>query len=166
MNDNNIIKALECCVYGQAVCKNCHYNYSDDCQRTMMIDVLDLNNRQKAEIERLQHILLNFMNEAEEWERKYGVDIENIPQIAILSTIEKSVIERIKSKATQEIAKTIHTEIENAIENNYAVKRNYQDKQHIINDEFVMYVDGKIHALSGIDDFIDKGLKEMVGDTE
>ena len=55
MNDNDIIKALECCVYGQDVCKNCHYNYSDDCQRTMMIDVLDLNSRQKAEVERLKH---------------------------------------------------------------------------------------------------------------
>lgn len=44
MTDNEIIKALECCVYGTSVCKKCYYNYSDDCQRTMMIDVLKLIN--------------------------------------------------------------------------------------------------------------------------
>lgn len=200
MTDNEIIKALECCVKSKTVkdCKEngcpasgkegCYYacaTESNDFIDAMLTDALDLINRQKerdkkneriieladktiktqsAEIERLQHILLNFMNETEEWERKYGVDTENIPQIAILSSVEKNVMKRIKFKVTQEITKKIHTEIKNAIENNYKVKREHQDNRNIINDEFVMYVDGKIHALCGIDDYVDNLLKEMVGD--
>lgn len=178
MTDEQIIKAVNYCadIEKNEDCEKCPIKEvcHNEAER-LIVKVADLLNRQKAEnselvgkidkleveIERLQHILLNFMNEAEKWERKYGVDIENIPQIAILSTVEKRVMKRIKTKATQEIAKTIDNEIKNAIENNLTVKRDYQDKENIINDEFVMYCDGKLHALYGINDFIDNLVKEM-----
>ena len=58
MNDNEIIKALECC--GNIVdstCKGCvyHETYNASCVVRLMRDALDLINRQKAEIERLKH---------------------------------------------------------------------------------------------------------------
>ena len=56
MTDNEIIKALECCVKGLE-CKNCpanphkgNYGY---CTSLLLKDALDLINRQQAEIERL-----------------------------------------------------------------------------------------------------------------
>ena len=57
MTDNEIIKALECCVrdgypYG---CKECPYNNSNlDCNERLDADALYLINRQKAEIEELE----------------------------------------------------------------------------------------------------------------
>lgn len=56
MDDNDIIKALECCVSDRMVCAECPaYNYgSEQCVDEMLQHALDLINRQKAEIERLK----------------------------------------------------------------------------------------------------------------
>lgn len=51
MTDNEIIKALECCSKGD--CDNCPNNYGSCCYR-LAKKSLDLINRQKAEIEKLQ----------------------------------------------------------------------------------------------------------------
>ena len=58
MTNNEIIKALECCVNEKADCKGCPYE-SDGCliengKNKLLEDTLDLINRQKAEIERLK----------------------------------------------------------------------------------------------------------------
>lgn len=54
MNDNEIIKALECC--RDCKCKDCPcYNKeTDGCKELDEQDILDLINRQKVEIEKLQ----------------------------------------------------------------------------------------------------------------
>ena len=60
----NIVRDLENCVYGRSVCKDCGYNQSDDCQRTMMIDALNLITKIKAENktlkEELQRVTENY----------------------------------------------------------------------------------------------------------
>lgn len=80
MTDNEIIKALECCVSEQYTCEQCpyqevkHYDYDngfeimpngkqyDDwsCDRWLNTDLLDLINRQKAEILELQKRIINW----------------------------------------------------------------------------------------------------------
>ena len=55
MTDNEIIKALELCRNENGICSDCPY--SDDytnCNTRIAKDVLDLINRQKAEVEKLQ----------------------------------------------------------------------------------------------------------------
>ena len=53
MTDNEIIKALECCV--NADCENCpSKTICDSDTERLVVKVFDLVNRQKAEIERLQ----------------------------------------------------------------------------------------------------------------
>lgn len=56
MTDNEIIKALECCVKNDvAQCTICpYYDMLHGCRRAMEKEVLDLINHQKAEIERLK----------------------------------------------------------------------------------------------------------------
>jgi hypothetical protein len=58
MNDNDIIKALGCCIHEPMLnCRNCPYESSCNMGRSdMQRDVLALVNRQKAEIDRLNHI--------------------------------------------------------------------------------------------------------------
>ncbi len=55
MTDNEIIKGLECCG-AESDCENCPYfkNKHHTCGKSFNTDVLDLINRQKAEIEALQ----------------------------------------------------------------------------------------------------------------
>lgn len=56
MTDNEIIKALECCKRpaNQTSCDDCPYQFSNEkCSSKLIDDALDLINRQKAEIERL-----------------------------------------------------------------------------------------------------------------
>ena len=61
MRDNDIIKALECCVSGDyttsqvEVCKPCPYFHDGNCTDLLKRNALDLINRQKAEIEVLQN---------------------------------------------------------------------------------------------------------------
>lgn len=54
MTDNEIIKALECCI-SSSDCKGCpsYIEKDDDCLGIKWLSILDLINRQKAEIERL-----------------------------------------------------------------------------------------------------------------
>ena len=56
MTDNEIIKALECCSYYD-VCLNCPCFSFCGCTPELLESALDLINRQKAEIERLNRIL-------------------------------------------------------------------------------------------------------------
>lgn len=63
MNDNDIIKAYKCCTLEACNCTaNCPYRGTsgkftgEECWRKAREDVLNLINRQKAEIERLNHI--------------------------------------------------------------------------------------------------------------
>lgn len=55
MTDNEIIKALECCVKTEFIsdCAKCEM-FAFDCKDILIENALDLINRQKAEIERLQ----------------------------------------------------------------------------------------------------------------
>lgn len=56
MNDNDIIKALECCnrPANQTSCDDCPYQFSDEkCSSKLIDDAIDLINRQKAENESL-----------------------------------------------------------------------------------------------------------------
>ena len=58
MTDNEIIKALECC--HRRECQECvrlltGRPIEDDCRLDLIYDALDLINRQRAEIERLQN---------------------------------------------------------------------------------------------------------------
>ena len=63
-----------------------------------------------AEIDRLKHILVAFMNEVENWEHKHGIDTSNIPKIAVLGTEKENCIRQAKSEAYREFAeKAIQT---------------------------------------------------------
>ena len=54
MTDNEIIKALECCSVHPMKCKKCPYQGLECCTNEHRKNALDLINRQKAEIERLE----------------------------------------------------------------------------------------------------------------
>lgn len=57
MTDNEIIKALGCCGEIDGLfCNGCTYKSENDCVVALARDAHDLINRQKAEIDRLNHI--------------------------------------------------------------------------------------------------------------
>ena len=61
MNDNEIIKALECCCKGDKCVGHCPFHNNkhdiDICTSRLTKNALDLINRQKAEVEKLQNEL-------------------------------------------------------------------------------------------------------------
>lgn len=61
LTDNEIIKALECCLSDIPPCITCKYDNDtitcDECMGELMKDALDLINRQKAEIERYKGVI-------------------------------------------------------------------------------------------------------------
>ena len=67
MTDNEIIKALECCISENNSCKGCPYiSFGLDCTEKRNNDCIDLINRQKAEIERLKTHLEELADEVED----------------------------------------------------------------------------------------------------
>ena len=55
MTDNEIIKALECCIHDDYdYCEECPYLKNKPCHEGLIQDAFNLINRQKAEIERLE----------------------------------------------------------------------------------------------------------------
>ena len=89
LTDNEIIKALECCC-GTAhdSCRDCPY---DDigCEDKLEKDALDLINRQKAEIERLQKQL------------KEGIDLSD----SVVKIFKAEVIKGFANKAIERVEK-------------------------------------------------------------
>lgn len=61
MKDNEIIKALECCMKTEFIsdCAKCEM-LASDCKDTLIENALDLINRQKAEILELQKRIINW----------------------------------------------------------------------------------------------------------
>lgn len=89
MNDNDIIKVIKHCI--NKTCVGCKrednkFNTSDSCRYDLLKDVLDLINRQKAEIERLQEHIKHTNN------------------------VVKQVVEDTKSEAIKEFAKRLKEE--------------------------------------------------------
>lgn len=76
MTDNEIIKALECCVFKTTdKCDKCILTrYGNDCKK-LGVYALDLINRQKAEIEELKKgINIELENYASEYDNKIKVE--------------------------------------------------------------------------------------------
>lgn len=89
MSDNEIIKALECCIKTQ--CENCcncgSWHEQWNCMTDIMKKALDLINRQKAEIERLD-IELRAMRGAA---NSYKLDNQRIRAEAIKEFADKVI---------------------------------------------------------------------------
>ncbi len=109
LTDNEIIKALECCV-NNGDCRECalnpkkgNYGY---CTEFAIKSALDLINRQKAEIERLYSLLLSFTDEVHTWSNKKGYDTTELSLISILGE-SKNIKANIKAEAYKEFAEML-----------------------------------------------------------
>ena len=77
-------------------------NFSED-----VAFIKDFINRQKAEIERLQKIIVGFMDEVGTWSNKYDVDISNIHKLPLLAKEDWNIRHKIKSEAIKEFAERL-----------------------------------------------------------
>jgi len=93
MTDSEIIKSLERCLSKRSEhnCVSCSFYETDFCYNALFIVVLNLINRQKAEIERLKKIEANILD----------VMRENIEQTQAEAI--KEFAERLKTKLKDEI---------------------------------------------------------------
>jgi hypothetical protein len=120
MNDNEIVKALECCNNppGKADCRTCPFYHSEGrCTENMLSNALDLINRLQAEIERLKtvhycidKVILGKQEFAiaDEYLIAYQNALERLyNNINLKSEARKEFAERIKSKL-RDLAKIEH----------------------------------------------------------
>ena len=92
MTDNEIIKALECCNGWDGRCLNCPLNREGtNCKEKLNSYALDLINRQKAEVERLNIELQSMRSAANSYKMHY----ETAKSEAV-----KDFVEKFKRKAT------------------------------------------------------------------
>ena len=128
LTDSEIVKALECLAYHKECPENeeCQYymdnrNICDNvslakdalnlinsqkAEKQAMLDYIrcleEENKKQKAEVERLQKIIVGFMDEVGTWSNKYDVDISNIYKLPILAKEDFNIRNKIKSEARKE----------------------------------------------------------------
>ena len=136
-----IIKGLECCIAFD--CRNCPLGSKCNSSPPSPLPfkcALDLINRQKAEIERLNEYIKRCKSGEEYW--------------------VKCLLDR-PNEACKEFAEEIKEEIENAYNNNSKVLSKHMSKYaECPNYEFITTVQGKMNTLRGLDDFIDDLLKK------
>lgn len=94
MTDNEIIKALECCSTDvrENTCPKCIFYKEHRCSTLMLNAASDLINRQKAQIEKLQHNCFGIQNELEAYKDTFNTAIDETKSEAI-----KEFAERLKS---------------------------------------------------------------------
>ena len=180
LTDNEIVKALESMInFADMVDKN----VLDMVDVKTLKNILDLINRLQARVEKCEKVecfadktIATLQAENERlrnaykqcaWERDnfqadnerlYGI-LENKGGLILTKTA--------KAEAYKEFAEKAKAEIEEALKNNYKVKKERTEKYINSNgyDEFMNYCNGKIDCLRGLDDFLDNLLKELVGDS-
>ncbi len=105
MTDNDIIKTLECCVH--VGCIECQFDDTPCCIDVLQRHVLDLINRQKAEIEKLKRKIkpLESIQEISP-EAKHFVDTKADKVISLLNEAIKSQ-KQIKAEAIKEFAERL-----------------------------------------------------------
>ena len=82
--DEEVIKALECCMRGNHCGGYCPYDDFEECTSKLTKDAIDLINRKKAEIERLQKY------NTEVAFRHYNDGIKEF--VGLLETVEEVVV--------------------------------------------------------------------------
>lgn len=99
MTDNEIIKALECCVYDDYA--KCHYDcpYKTNC-RHLSKDAIDIINRQRAEIEQLKFEIAKLLPEGCSY--AIQVEVSNKLESQIKSEAVKEFAEKLKNKIKTE----------------------------------------------------------------
>ena len=143
MTDNEIIKALECCTSDKCTCSECSYEYTKhikneefevmsngksydewSCDEWLKCDLLDLINRQQAEIVKLQ---------------KYHDDMEN----AIYSFREdQAEVKFFKGRIRAEAVKEFAERLKMRMERKYTVYGREYVFRHI-NDLVKEFTEGK-----------------------
>ena len=125
MTDNEIIKALtEWSERGFTLCNVCMPEFARHIlglinrqQATIKSDIAakeicaEVIGRQDKEIERLQNILLRFMDEVAKWEYKHGLDVSELPLIPICDE-RRSIIDHYRSEAIKEFAERLKARID------------------------------------------------------
>lgn len=141
--DEEIIKALEYCNVDNQDCDKCVLQKeceSNPFHSAVAERALDLINRQKAEIEKLNEYIKRCKSGEEYW---------------VKCLLDKP------NEAYKEFAEEIKEEIENAYNNNSKVLSKHMSKYaECPNYEFIATVQGKMNTLCGLDDFIDDLLKK------
>ena len=125
MTDNEIAKAKEHYEYGithdifkepvLSYARTALWAFDEINRQKAEIDILirkkdalrDEIAEQQAEIERLQKIIVGFMDEVGTWSNKYDVDISSIHKLPILAKEDWNIRHKIKSEAIKEFEKFV-----------------------------------------------------------
>lgn len=174
LTDNEIKKALECCVNYDVDCKECPYDFvhteSKWCDEALMEDALDLINRLEAENNKLTSLCTSkdvIINSQEAEIEKLCIEINDlIIAKDLLFDEAEALIKKAKTEAVKEFAERVDKEITDAIFANDKViqARVTRYRLNRYEDDLCIMCDGKIRALDGIKCFIDNALKETVGE--
>ena len=136
MTDNEIIKALEHC--RDNGCAGCPLEFMED-DKGCIAEVINLINRQKAEIERLEDLVYHAENEAANDRDLYKEEIDRFKKHIVFEI--ESAYDRGKKAAVKDFAERLKKA-------KYIAKDNKE---------------GKLHLLIELDEFDDL-VKEMVGE--
>jgi predicted nuclease with TOPRIM domain len=111
MKDNEIIKALECCIDfvsgGESMCNDCPLHDYDNCSSEQRKQALDLINRLKADANNYRTRVGNQREELarlNEQVNEQKVEIENLERtVSHLEDYSNGIADKVKSEAIKEI---------------------------------------------------------------
>ena len=175
MTDNEIKKGLELTI--DLILNNKISQLNDEQKHhtcfilASALDAIDVKNEAMQAAINGQETLQEYIAKQDKEIKRMKANEEIRREIVYRNYIDDLCVEeKIKAEAYKEFAENVQGEIDDAIHSNYNAKeeRIVKSKKLGISidaeDSFLMYCDGKIHALSGINEYIDNLLKELVGE--
>ena len=139
MTDEQIVKALECCVecdtFGGECREDCPFKEVDDCTFVLRRETLDLIKRQQAEIERLEIPILEIKNfdmpKEELIKRIQEAPIQIVPfETKIRAVAIKEFAERLRDR----ICDSIERSLDNPNGNDYYITDVYTDIDNLVKE--------------------------------
>ena len=129
MTDNEIIKALECCILYKQICsENCPLCDVKSCKENLRKHCLDLINRQKAEIEKWKQRFIN-----------RECDATNLTGELIALSAERDSLKMERDDAIKEFAERVK-----------AIYPPRDDKRCTLDDCYVLdYIDNLVEEMVG-----------------
>ncbi len=119
----------------------------------------DAYQKQKSEVNKLNYTLLGVMHSVDKWLEGEELEQDEVNRAITMREKTLQIIENTKTEVAREMFEEIESEIKEALNSNYRARPHIAESE-----ELYHIVEGKIAALSGIEDFIAELKKKYIGE--
>ena len=156
MTDNEIIKAFRCCYLNEDECEECPCFKDGHCTDVgdvfnIVKQILDFINRQQAEIDRLESILIGVMHFVDKWLDGAELEQDEVNRASAMREKTLQIVEKQQAEIERLLQKLQQPQVEAIKEFADRLKINYSKPLFAVGsyNEFIREVDNLVKEMVG-----------------